>query len=238
MTNRLNQLGGGPAWRLMVAAARRGAEEAGYKLERLPGRGLSNVYAARKNGETRTFSIRTTRDRYIAFPPLEGGTKWKTLDDVDSVLVATVDSAESPTAVEVYLFRADEVRKRFDASYAARVKNGLVMRDNFGMWLCLDPRDTRAANAVGTGIVRHYKPIATYSLDDLITAGVAAADSDEFAPAEEELAEMQAPASEKAPVEAPRPRTIAEVMAWARQQVADVAGVRVEAVKLDLKIEY
>jgi hypothetical protein len=42
----------------------------------------------------------------------------------------------------------------------------------------LDPRDTRAAIAVGTGIVKHYKPIANYSLDNLITAGAAAADSD------------------------------------------------------------
>jgi len=27
-------------------------------------------------------------------------------------------------------------------------------------------------------------------------------------------------------------------MAWARERVAEIAGVRVEAVKLDLKLEY
>ena len=36
-------------------------------------------------------SVRTTRDRWIAFPPLDGGTRWKTLDDVELVLVAAVD---------------------------------------------------------------------------------------------------------------------------------------------------
>jgi len=32
--------------------------------------------------------------------------------------------------------------------------------------------------------------------------------------------------------------TIAEVMAWARARVAELAGVRLDAVKLDLKVKY
>ena len=35
-----------------------------------------------------------------------------------------------------------------------------------------------------------------------------------------------------------RPATIAEAMAWARERVAEIAGVRVDVVKLDLKLEY
>jgi hypothetical protein len=35
-----------------------------------------------------------------------------------------------------------------------------------------------------------------------------------------------------------QPTTIAEVMDWARERVAKIAGVKVEAVKLDLKVEY
>ena len=35
-----------------------------------------------------------------------------------------------------------------------------------------------------------------------------------------------------------QPATIAEVMAWAREWVAEIAGIRPEAVKLDLKLEY
>ena len=34
------------------------------------------------------------------------------------------------------------------------------------------------------------------------------------------------------------PSTIAEVVAWARTRVAHLAGVRADAVKLDLRIEY
>jgi hypothetical protein len=35
-----------------------------------------------------------------------------------------------------------------------------------------------------------------------------------------------------------QPTTIAEVMDWAREHVARIAGVKVGAVKLDLKVEY
>jgi hypothetical protein len=51
---------------------------------------------------------------------------------------------------------------------------------------------------------------------------------------------MQPPVEALERAEAPEPRftTIAQVMAWAREQVADIAGVRLEAVKLDLKLEY
>ena len=48
----------------------------------------------------------------------------------------------------------------------------------------------------------------------------------------------QADISEERAEEALRPATIAEVMAWARERVAEIAGVRIEAVKLDLKLEY
>jgi hypothetical protein len=34
------------------------------------------------------------------------------------------------------------------------------------------------------------------------------------------------------------PTRIAEVMTWARERIAEIAGARVDAVKLDLKIEY
>jgi hypothetical protein len=41
---------------------------------------------------------------------------------------------------------------------------------------------------------------------------------------------------ENSPVIAPT--KIAEVMAWARERIAEIAGARIDAVKLDLKIEY
>ncbi len=151
MVDLMGPLTSGQRWSLLVSAAKRGVEEAGFELARVPGRGLSNVWTLKKGGKAQLASIRTTRDRYIAFPPLEEGKKWKTLSDVELVVVAAVDKKEMPENVEVYLFPANEVQKRFDASYAARKKAGRVMTDNFGMWLGLDEdvRDTPAR--VGSG---------------------------------------------------------------------------------------
>ena len=82
-------------------------------MQRRPGRGLSNIFEVTKDGTNTTACIRTTRDRWFAFPPLAGATRWKTLDDVENVIVAAVNSKENPEKVEVYIFPADEVRRRF-----------------------------------------------------------------------------------------------------------------------------
>src|SRR5690606_31424042 len=121
VSNRLKEMGETASWRLMVRAAIEGAKRQGYTMKRQPGRGLSNTYDMTKDGVTKIAGLRTTRDRWIAFPPLEGGKRWKTLDDADLVLVSAVDDRLNPQSVDVYLFPADEVRRRFDASYQARI---------------------------------------------------------------------------------------------------------------------
>ncbi|WP_206077165.1 MULTISPECIES: hypothetical protein [Mesorhizobium] len=209
----------------MVDAAKKAAEAQGYSMTRVPGRGLSNIWNITKGGKTEMAAIRTTRDRYIAFPPLQGGAKWKTLDDVETVIVATVDSKDDPENVEVYIFPAHDVRKRFNAHYAARSKEGQTIKDNFGMWVGLDRDNRGIAASVGTGILDHYKRVAVYSISDLLADnphGEAGSEEPEHAPETVE----------------PGLSTIAEVMAWARDRVAQLAGVQAEAVKLDLKIEY
>lgn len=224
MNNLLKDLSETVRWRLLVDAAKKAAEGQGYSLTRVPGRGLSNVWNITKGSKTKVASIRTTRDRYIAFPPLQGGAKWKTLDDVETVIVATVDSKEHPENVEVYIFPADDVRKRFNAAYAARSKDGQTIKDNFGMWLGLDRDDRGLASSVGAGILDHYKRVEVYSIPELL------ADSPHEQRSEDE--------QETAPVaEEPGLSSIADVMAWARGRVAQLAGVQVEAVKFDLKIE-
>jgi hypothetical protein len=213
-------------WRALVHAGKKGAAEVGYTLDRVPGRGLSNVWNLQKGGKTEVASIRTTRDRFIAFPPLEGGKKWKTLDDVDLVIVATTDSKKEPKNVEVYIFPASEVRKRFDESYAARIKDGHVVRDDFGMWLSLDPDHRPTPSRIGSGIIKDYKRVAVYPMDMLLAEAKALTWSD----GDELLATPE--------VNDAQPTTIAEVMDWAREHVARIAGVKVGAVKLDLKVEY
>ena len=138
MTNRLKALPETQKWHLLVNAALKAIEADGYTINRVPGRGLSNIWNVEKDGKKQIAAVRTTRDRWIAFPPLECGTKWKTLSDVDLVVVAAVDSKENPQNVDVYVFPAHEVRKRFNESYAARTKAGQVHKDNYGMWVGLD----------------------------------------------------------------------------------------------------
>jgi hypothetical protein len=211
------------AWHILVGAAKRAAREKGLELKREPGRGRSNVWKMEQNGKTKRVSIRTTRDRWIAFPPLQGGKKWKTLDNVDTVIVAAVDDPAHAKRVEVYLFEASEVRKRFDQAYAARAKAGQTLKDNYGMWVGLDKDQRGLPASVGSGLAEEHKPIAVYSVDELAAESGAAdtADSD-FTDGEG----------------GSQPGTIAEVMNWARERIATLSGVRTEAVKLDLKIEY
>jgi hypothetical protein len=223
VTNRLKEMGESLAWRLMVGAALRGAEESGFKLVRKPGRGLSNTWELTKGGKTRVASVRTTRDRWIAFPPLNGGKNWKTLDDVDLVLVSAVDDRLNPQNVDVYLFPADEVTKRFDRSYAARIAAGHTIRDDYGMWVMLDKGDPSVPGQVGSGLAADYPAIARFSLDELqASSAEAAREVDSVVPDAADQIE---------------PATVGEVLAWARNRIASLSGVSTDAIKLDLKIE-
>jgi hypothetical protein len=228
MKNRLKEMGQSAAWHLMVRGAIKGAEQAGYSLKRQPGRGLSNTYEVTKDGKTKVASVRTTQDRWIAFPPLEKGTRWKTLDDVELVLVSAVDNRENPQNVDVYLFPADEVRKRFDASYAARIKQGHTVRDDYGMWVMLDKGDNEVPSQVGHSLALDYPAIARFSIDELeAEMGDSTADEDEGAPVE--------PLDVGNPVEGDL-LTIADVLAFARKKIADLSGLPTEAINLDLKM--
>ena len=223
MPNRLKEMGESLAWRLMVGAALRGAEEKGFKLARRPGRGLSNTWELTKGGKTQVASVRTTRDRWFAFPPLSGGTRWKTLDDVELVLVSAVDNRDNPQFVDVYLFPADEVRRRFNASYAARIAAEHTVRDNYGMWVMLDKGDTTVPTQVGSGLAADYPAIARFSLDELVETN-------------SEMAREVEAATPEATDEI-EPATVGEVLSWARSQIARLSGVSTESIKLDLRIE-
>jgi len=231
MGTSLNEMNEAGSWRLLVDAAVSAAKSRGYKCVRLPGKGLSNLWRFEKDGRAQIASIRTTRDRAFTFLPLEQGHRWKTLDDADLVMVAAVDQKDSPRAVEVYLFDAKIVRKRFDEAYAARREAGHTIKDNFGFWLNLDRDDRSTPSAVGSGLAEEFDPIAVYQLDDLVGS---AGEPMKLVPRTPKPAlEAEAQAQAGMP-----PQTIAEVMGWARENIARIAGVRPEAVKLDLKLEY
>jgi hypothetical protein len=211
-------------WRLLCEAAKRAMTTAGYELARVPGRGLSNIWLFERNGKRGSASIRTSRDRWFAFPPMAGGTRWKTLDDVDIVLVAAVDNPDLPEMVEIYIFDAATVRSRFQSAHEARIAAGHRVKDDFGMWLKLDRDDRGLPTSVGSGLADQRPPVARVRIADLLAGQ-----------------EVEAPATVPALTENVSPvpgETISHIMAAARERVAAVAGVRPEAVKLDVKIEY
>jgi hypothetical protein len=210
-------------WNELVDTARRGAVDLGYKMERVPKKGLSNIWQMTKGDQSRRVAIRTTRDRWFTFLPLEGGAKWKTLDEVEMVLVAALDSQDK--AIEVYLFTVDEVRKRFDAAYKARKEANHVLNDNFGFWINLDVDKRQTATSVGSGLADDFKPVATYPLGDAVTAPTTSAAA-------------TTPEADETPLGEWQPGSIAEAMDWVRHHIARIAGVKTDAVKLDLKVEY
>jgi hypothetical protein len=224
VTNQFGEIPNKMVWRLLVEAAKRAMEAGGYDLNRVPGRGLSNLWLFERDGKRGSASIRTSRDRWFAFPPTSGGRRWKTLDDVDIVLVSALDKPDKPTAVEIYIFDADAVRARFKAAYAARIGAGHKVKDNFGMWLKLDRDDRGLPTSVGSGLADDRPPVAIIPLEELLADGNLPIDAPPTVPALRET---------PAPVE-----TISHVMAATRERVAEIAGVRLEAVKLDVKIEY
>ena len=135
--------------------------------------------------------------------------------------------------MDVYLLPADDVRKRFDASYAARTENGHTVRDDFGMWIMLDQGDDAIASQVGHSLAADYPTIARFSIDEL---------EGQITPATEQAVKEATPEPET-PAEQPQAETtpafttVGDVLSWARAEIARLSGMSSEAIKLDLKIE-
>jgi len=218
-----------PKWQkrdIFSRAVIRMLKDNGFEPQRVPGRGRSNIWEIKEKGQQKRVSIRTSQDRWFAFPPSEKGARWRTLDDVDIVMVATVDDRENPGNVEVYRFNAVEVRDKFAASYAARKEAGQTMWDGFGVWVNLD-KDDSLPYGVGSGLAIEHQPIGIFSLKELV-----AEYGCELSPVQERSerdGDDGAPADEL--------HTIAEVMDWTRKRIATMSGVRTEAIKLDCHIE-
>jgi hypothetical protein len=228
MPNSFAEMSDSESWATLVSAIKRAATDKGYTLERVPGRGRSNVWEVTTSaGERHRASFRTTRDRWFTFQPLNGGARWKTLEDVDLVFVAAVDDRDDPTNIEVYKLTAAEVRDRFDRAYAARAAEGRIPRDGFGMWVNLDLDHRGIASSVGSGLAHDHDPIAIYPVASLLEAGVEEGE-------DEEARDDDGPAVDRPEAV---PGTIGQVLDRAHGVIASLAGVPRDKVKLDLRIE-
>ena len=138
-------------------------------------------------------------------------------DDFDEVLFCVGDPDTDFLAA--YLVPAHEAEEayRSESRHSKRAAGG-------AMWII---GFYGAGDKPWNGFAEKWRKYLIGAKDDVIgpTAG----------PAARERPRARTP---RMPSAVPHFATIAEVMAWAREQLAEIAHVRVEAVKLDMKIEY
>jgi hypothetical protein len=158
----------------LFGAAVSALETDGWKVARVAGSGKSSVRRITKGSTSKIISIRTTQDRSIAFPRIEDDKSWRTLDEVDAVVAASVDDKENPHFANIHLLPGDEMRDRFNRTYAARKKAGHVIPVGRGVWLSLyTPESKSPVHLVGAGAGLDHPPFAKVPLDaaTLISSG-------------------------------------------------------------------
>jgi hypothetical protein len=150
----------------LFGAAISALEKDGWKVERVTGSGKSSVRRITKGKNSKVVSIRTTQDRSIAFPRIEGDKSWRTLDEVDAVVAASVDDKENPQFANIHLLPGDEMRDRFNRTYQARLKAGHTIPIGRGVWLSLYADESaNPVHHVGAGAGNKYPPFAKVPLD-------------------------------------------------------------------------
>ena len=105
-----------------------------------PRAGKSSVRRITQGKIAKTVAIRTTQNTSIGFQRaiLSNG-KWWTLADVDYVVASSVDDPDHPRFAQIHMLDGDDMRERFDRTYAARKKAGLA--DGIRCWLRLYERE-------------------------------------------------------------------------------------------------
>jgi hypothetical protein len=150
---------------VLFQAAEEALEKDGWKVERIARSGKSSVRRITKGKQTKTVSIRTSQDTWIAFPRTPKDDAWATLADVDYVVAASVDSHSNPRFAQVHLIPGDEMRARFDRAYAARKKAGYQLPIGRGIWLSLYDKESRdPVTHVGAGAGMDHPAIAKVPL--------------------------------------------------------------------------
>lgn len=139
----------------------------GWTVERIPKFGKASVRRITKGGNSLKVSIRTSQDLYIAFPRNEDDTKWVTLSDVDAVVPVSVNDGENPRFARVHMIDGNEMRDRFDRTYAARRAAGHTIPLGRGVWLSLyHDEATSPPQLVGAGAANNENQLAMVPLDE------------------------------------------------------------------------
>jgi hypothetical protein len=147
----------------LFAAAVKALEDKGWTVERIPRAGKSSVRRIIQGKLAKTVAIRTTQNTSIGFQRDSNTGKWWTLAEVDYVVASSVDDPDHPRFAQIHMLDGDDVRDRFDRTYAARKKAGLA--DGIGCWLRLYERErSDPPYLVGAGAGLDSPPIARVPL--------------------------------------------------------------------------
>jgi len=128
-------------------AARQAIEDKSTNATSIIGRGRpENTYFELSGAYQGSCAVRTAKYGWFAFP--WNVDHWGTLRDCKYVLVATADSEEGPTAIEVYFFKAEVVRQAFDEARESKISAGLKVSNHTGMWIALhlEPESPKRSN--------------------------------------------------------------------------------------------
>ena len=145
-------------------------QDLGWTVERVSRARKSSVRRITKGSESRRVSFKTSRDRWIAFPRNDADTGWKTLSDVETVVVAAVDP-DNPAFARVHMIGADDLKARFDRAYAARTAAGYSIDRARGVWIPLyHPDGNDPVKHVGGGAGLEHPHIARCPLESVVGA--------------------------------------------------------------------
>lgn len=209
-------------YRFLTDAAVKAMREAGWSVSKAPGQGRSNTWNITKKGKSGSVSIRTTRNRWIAYQPQNNGKKWKTLDDVDFVCISAFsynNVSDEPVGVSVHLLDASVVQDVFRRNYTARTNEDHNVTNDFGMWICMDECEGTHAAHVGSGFATAKNLIANYVLEQ----------ADDIDISEEEIT---SPARR-----APGSMSVSDILDSARAEISKITGIPVEGITLDLHLK-
>jgi hypothetical protein len=212
------------SYRFLTEAAMKALQEGGWSISKSTSHGRANVWNIDKKGKSGRVSIRTTRDRWIAYQPLKNGSSWKTLGEVDFVCVSAFvynENSDEPIGVNVHLIDASVVKEAFNQNYSARISEGRTVTDNFGMWVCIDQCSGTQAPYVGSGFATEKNLIANYSMDSLVAG-----------PADQVASSPQVQQTSHS-----KPFSVSDILDQARIDISKITGIPVEGISLDLHLK-
>lgn len=202
------------ARRFLLSAGSALLLQLGYQIDDRS-QGKRAVWHLRRNGALERADVRTTRDRWFACTRSPDG-RWRALEGVDKVVVIATDGRHLPREIQLYVFPANKVRERLEEAYAARSDAGVRTDGGFSLWIGLDATDSNSPTRVGCGLGGEHPPVARRPLDDGAPPAAARGDAGSIS-------------------SAPR-RTIAEVKAAAAREIAAIAGVPPDSVRIEVRI--